>query len=91
MIEPRNWLIRCRGSRTQIEVAQLSLIQRSSYSNIERGRRDPSVSVAKRIGQALGFQWQRFFEGSDAIDCDRVEAVLTRDKHSRLTNTTISL
>ncbi|UHA72151.1 helix-turn-helix transcriptional regulator [Paenibacillus sp. 481] len=83
MIEPRKWLIRFRGARTQIEVAKMASINRTSYSNIERGRRNPSVLVAKRIGQALGFNWHEFFKGGDEVACDEVEAVLTSDKHSR--------
>ncbi|UHA74672.1 helix-turn-helix transcriptional regulator [Paenibacillus sp. 481] len=56
------WLIKIRGCRTQQEVALLSGIKRSSYSNIETGRRVPSVRVAKNLGQTLAFKWQRFFE-----------------------------
>ncbi|UHA73769.1 helix-turn-helix transcriptional regulator [Paenibacillus sp. 481] len=62
MMTHRKWLIQCRGCKTQKEVAALSGINRSSYSNIETGRRTPSVIVAQRIGQALGFKWQRFYE-----------------------------
>ncbi|UHA75624.1 helix-turn-helix transcriptional regulator [Paenibacillus sp. 481] len=70
MKQPRKWLIHYRGSRTQIEVAKMSMIQRSSYSNIERGRRDPSVQVAKNIGQVLGFDWKLFFEVGDPFVCE---------------------
>ncbi|UHA72057.1 helix-turn-helix domain-containing protein [Paenibacillus sp. 481] len=76
MMKHRKWLIQCRGCKTQKEVAALSGIERSSYSNIERGRRDPSVQVAMRIGLALQFDWKRFFEDVDG------ETVLTTHKHS---------
>ncbi|UHA72739.1 helix-turn-helix transcriptional regulator [Paenibacillus sp. 481] len=79
----RKWLIQCRGCKTQKEVATLSQIERSSYSNIERGRRDPSVQVAKRIGQVLNFDWKRFFDDDDCCSGEKEEAVLTRNKHSR--------
>ncbi|UHA74988.1 helix-turn-helix transcriptional regulator [Paenibacillus sp. 481] len=82
MKQPRKWLIQHRGARTQIEVAKMSLIQRSSYSNIENGRRMPSVSVAMRIGQALNFEWTRFFEGGDSLACDEVKATSTPNRRS---------
>ncbi|UHA72148.1 helix-turn-helix transcriptional regulator [Paenibacillus sp. 481] len=69
MNQPRKWLIHYRGARTQTEVAALALIKRSSYSNIETGKRMPSVHVAKRIGHALGFKWYKFYEINDELDC----------------------
>ncbi|UHA73763.1 helix-turn-helix transcriptional regulator [Paenibacillus sp. 481] len=84
MMKHRKWLILCRGCKTQKEVAVLSGINRSSYSNIETGRRDPSVSVAKRIGQVLTFDWKRFFEESEIKD-EREKTMLTANKHSLLT------
>ncbi|UHA72667.1 helix-turn-helix transcriptional regulator [Paenibacillus sp. 481] len=82
-MKQRKWLIHFRGSKTQKEVANLSKIERSSYSNIERGRRDPSVQVAKRIGQVLGCDWKRFFDDDDPCNDVIEKAVLTCDKHSR--------
>ncbi|UHA75531.1 helix-turn-helix transcriptional regulator [Paenibacillus sp. 481] len=64
----RKWLIRYRGAKTQKEVAAMSGINRSSYSNIETGRRDPSIHVAKRIGLTLGFDWKYFFEQVESGD-----------------------
>lgn len=61
-MEQRNWLINLRGRLTQEKVAFLSGISRGSYSNIETGKRDPSVSMAKKIAKALGFNWQLFFD-----------------------------
>lgn len=47
---------------TQLEVAELVGIQRAYYTMLEKGRRRPSVDVAKRIGLALDFDWTRFYE-----------------------------
>ncbi|UHA72160.1 helix-turn-helix transcriptional regulator [Paenibacillus sp. 481] len=82
MKNPRNWLIHHRGAKTQTEVAKMSFINRSSYCNIESGRRDPSVQVAKRIGRALHFDWKHFFEKND-VAYDELKAVFTGNKHSR--------
>lgn len=38
---------------TQDEVAELAKISRPYYTNIEAGRKDPSISVAKRIADVL--------------------------------------
>ncbi|UHA74560.1 helix-turn-helix transcriptional regulator [Paenibacillus sp. 481] len=78
----RKWLIHYRGSMTQKEVAALSMIERSSYSNIERGRRDPSVQVAKRIGQVLGCDWKLFYEDINPIMGTEEKAMLIGSKHS---------
>jgi transcriptional regulator with XRE-family HTH domain len=61
-MEQRNWLIDLRGRLTQEQVSFLSGISRGSYSNIETGKRDPSVSMAKKIAKTLGFNWQLFFD-----------------------------
>lgn len=58
----RKWLIEIRGDLTQEEVANLAGMHRGAYSNIEIGRRNPSVDAAKRIAKALGFDWKLFFE-----------------------------
>lgn len=57
-----HWLAEIRGSRSQYEVAAKIGIAQSTYACIEVGSRRPSVSMAKRIGAALGFEWTRFFE-----------------------------
>lgn len=61
-MEKRQWLIAQRGRLTQIQVARLAGISRSAYSNIEIGKRDPSVTMAKAIAKALNFKWTLFFE-----------------------------
>ena len=46
----------------QEQVAVAAGLSRCSYTNIETGRRMPSVTVAKAIATVLGFEWTRFFE-----------------------------
>lgn len=48
------WLIRQREKNglTQDQVAKESEIERTYYNMIERGKRRPSVEVAKRIGKS---------------------------------------
>lgn len=60
-MDKRNWLIEKRGKLTQTQVATLSGISRSAYSNIENGR-GLSVRIAIKIGSALKFDWNLFFE-----------------------------
>lgn len=59
-----NWLTKLRLEKnlTQVEVAQLSNIPRTTYSSIEQGRRRPSVEKAMKIADALDFEWTLFFE-----------------------------
>ena len=59
----REWLIELRKSKqlTQQQVALSCFIERSYYSQIERGKRNPSINVAKRIGKILEFNPLRFF------------------------------
>lgn len=59
-----NWLKQLRKERgmTQQELSEAAALGRAAYSNIETGHRRPSVEAAKRIGQALGFDWTRFYE-----------------------------
>lgn len=60
----RKWLREMRDDRnlTQEEVAKLSGISRTHYTQIEIGRKTPSVDVAKRIAKTLKFNWVIFFE-----------------------------
>jgi len=68
-MDMREWLVQIRGDRTQEEVARKAGISRGTYSNIERGLRNPSVSMAKKIAAALGFDWKIFFED----DCPKTK------------------
>lgn len=54
--------IRDRVGYTQEEVAKFVGISRAAYTNIENGKRKPSVSVAKRIGAILCINWTIFFD-----------------------------
>jgi transcriptional regulator with XRE-family HTH domain len=60
----RDWLIETRKSKsmTQDEVATKSGISRQYYSFIESGDRNCPVETAKKIADALGFEWTKFFE-----------------------------
>jgi len=60
----REWLIELRKSKKmfQREVASESNITMQLYSYIERGERNPSIEVAKKIALVLDFPWTRFFE-----------------------------
>lgn len=71
-MQERKWLIEKRGNLTQEQVAILSGISRSAYSNIERGR-GLSVSLAKKIAKALKFDWKLFFE-NDRFDTNHKTA-----------------
>lgn len=55
-------VLRKSSGKSQAEIAQIIGITRAAYSNIENGKRRPSVEVAKRIAAALGFEWTRFYE-----------------------------
>lgn len=60
----RSWLYKKRTELklTQKEISKLAGISRSAYSNIEAGKRDPSVAVAKKISDVIGVNWVIFFE-----------------------------
>jgi len=60
-MKERTWLIEMRGRLTQEQVSQLAGISRSAYTNVERGK-GLSVSLAKKIGKSLNFDWKLFFE-----------------------------
>jgi putative transcriptional regulator len=45
----------------QITVAQSVGITHGAYSNIECGKRNPSVPLAKRLGKLLDFDWTNLF------------------------------
>lgn len=40
-------------------------ISESYYSMIESGKRRPSIGVAQRIAQVLGFDWTLFYSDPD--------------------------
>lgn len=49
---------------TQAELAQLVGCSQRAIAGYELGERKPSVPMAQRIGQELGFTWTSFFEES---------------------------
>lgn len=50
-----------RSDLTQRKLAELVGVDRSTIANIEAGRIRPSVSLAKRLGDALSVPWTAFF------------------------------
>lgn len=58
------WLRTIRKGRelSAREAAEAAGITQQHYSFIENGKRRPSVAVAKRIADVLGFEWTRFYE-----------------------------
>ena len=46
------------------KLAQLAGVSMSMIWLIENGRRQPSVKIAKRIANVLGFPWTDFYEES---------------------------
>lgn len=64
IILKRVWLekIRKDNNLTHQDVATEIKISRQYYGMIENGERDPSVTIAKKIGKLLNFKWTLFFE-----------------------------
>src|ERR1700719_2421018 len=63
-IMKREWLSHLRKYKgmTQQQVAFSSFIDRSYYSQLESGKRNPSVNVAKNIAKVLDFDPLLFFQ-----------------------------
>ena len=61
---PREWLnaIREKHRMTQENVAEKSGISRVYYTRIENGDYNVPVDTAKKIAEALGFDWTKFYE-----------------------------
>ena len=47
---------------TQKQLADICGVTRTHITNLEIGECNPSVDVAKKIGQALGFDWAEVFD-----------------------------
>lgn len=73
MKQSREWLLQIRHSKkkTQQEVADSVNIKRTYYTQIEKGSRNPSVATAKKIANALGFEWTIFFQNTENPSSDR--------------------
>lgn len=63
-MEPRTWLQqeRVKVNKTQEDVANAAGIKRPYYTQIESGVRRPSVEVAQKIANYIGFNWVLFFD-----------------------------
>jgi DNA-binding XRE family transcriptional regulator len=53
---------RLEANLTQEEVAVKVGVNRATVTKIENGSRTPSIWLAKRLGETLGFDWTRFYE-----------------------------
>ena len=64
VLKVKKWLKEIRDSKemTMKTVAVAAGISECYYSQIENGSRGCSVTVAKKIAEVLGFDWQKFFE-----------------------------
>ena len=51
---------------TQKQLADICGVTRTHITNLETGEFSPSVGVAKKIGQALGFDWTEVFNDATA-------------------------
>ena len=51
---------------TQKQLAGICGVTRTHITNLETGEFSPSVDVAKKIGQALGFDWTELFNDATA-------------------------
>jgi len=60
----RDWLRNKRLEKqlTQAQLAKMVGADATMISKIEVGDRRPSVELAKKIAEALGFDWTRFYE-----------------------------
>lgn len=57
---------RASKGMTQAELAKALGISRAAYTNIENGKRQPSVKVAKKLAVILDFPWAQLFEDTKA-------------------------
>lgn len=54
--------IRHEHKLTEAVVSSRVGISQQYYNLIENGKRRPSVEVAKKIAEVLGFPWTRFYD-----------------------------
>lgn len=62
--QARDHLIQARQQKgyTQEDVAKLIRISRIAYNRIERGKMNPSIPVAKKIGEVVGIDWPDLYD-----------------------------
>lgn len=79
----RQWLVEIRGNRTHDQMAALAGLSRSMYTRIENGE-SLSVKAAKRLGDAVGVSWIRFFssEGDENAHSGDIEALKDNESTS---------
>lgn len=60
----RTFLKEARNKKgmTQRDVANVAGMNRVVYCELENGKRNPSVKLAKKIAKVLGFNWTKFYE-----------------------------
>ena len=63
----RSWMkkLRYESNLTQAQLAKMVGISRTMITEVENGRANPSVKVAKKIAAVLGFDWTRFYDEYD--------------------------
>lgn len=59
----REWLIRLRKAKglSRADVVNKVNITQQAYCYIENNKRNPSVELAQRIANLLGFDWTLFY------------------------------
>lgn len=77
----RNWLRRIRLNQrmSQKELSDKAKINRSFYTQIENGKRNPSPYTAQRIARVLGIPWTFFF----TIECGVSQQNAEGEYHER--------
>ena len=65
----RYWLKEARTSKklTQKQLSNIIGISRTMLTEIENGNASPSVKTAKKIADALEFNWIRFFDDEQSV------------------------
>lgn len=63
----REWLRKQRQHKgyTQKALSKAVMISRCYYTNIENGKRHPSVKTAQAIAKILNFDWRLFYEDGE--------------------------
>ena len=74
------WLAKTRDSRgkTQEQLAEAADLSRNYISLLENGQRKPSLETARRIGLALGVDWNEVVGASDEVPAVSVTAARKR-------------
>lgn len=57
--------LRKKAGLTQVQLSKAAGIDQRYYTNIETGKRTPSVKTAKALANVLGIAWTSFFSEED--------------------------